>query len=183
MPTDEYRAGILTTEFGPSRLARRPGALYHCGMYRLLILIHILAGITWIGGGLTQQLAVIQARKRGGSAEADAQITGLEWMERFIYVPAPILVLLTGVTMVIVDDGWSFSQMWVYLALGLIVVAGVLGGAVGGQLEKQMTDLRTGGEVSGPAYAETLRKTLNTGWLELAVMVALVTLMVYKPGL
>lgn len=151
-------------------------------MYEVLILIHILAGIAWIGGGLVQQLAVTQARKRGGPLEADRQIVGLEWMERFIYIPAPVLVLVTGLTMVIVNDGWDFSQMWVYLAIGLAVVAGVLGGAVGGRLEKSMAALRDGGLVAEPEYGRVLRSTLNTGWLELAVMVGLVALMVFKPG-
>ena len=151
-------------------------------MYRLLVLVHILAAIAWVGGGLVNHLAVRQARVDGGPVAADRQIVSLGWMERYIYIPAPVLVLLSGLAMVIVSDGWSFSQMWVYLALALFTVSAVLGGAVGGRLEKRMAELRANDQVDGPAYREVLRRTLGNNWVELAILVALVALMVYKPG-
>jgi uncharacterized membrane protein len=151
-------------------------------MYELLLVVHVLAGIAWVGGGLTNQLALQQAHRSGGAIGADDQVVALAWMERFIYIPAPIVVLASGVTMVAVQDAWSFSQTWVYLALALIVLAGVLGGAVGGRLDKRMEQLRGDGLVDSPEYAATLARVLNSGWLELVLMIALVSLMVYKPG-
>jgi uncharacterized membrane protein len=150
-------------------------------MYNLLVVVHILSVIAWVGGGLVQQLAVVQARKAGGPVEVDRYLVSSEWMQRFIYIPAPILVLLSGVTMVAVSDSWSFSQTWVYLALLLIVLAGVLGGAVGGRLEKRVVELREQDSVAGPEYADTLRRILNNGWVELVLLVAIIFLMVYKP--
>jgi uncharacterized membrane protein len=150
-------------------------------MYNLLVVLHILSAIAWVGGGLTQQLGVIQARKRGGSAEADRVFLASAWMEKYIYMPAPILVVLTGITMVLTNDSWAFSQIWIYSALALIVVAGVLGGAVGGKLEKKIVELRAEDAVGGPQYAEVLGRAIRNGWVELAVMVAIVFLMVYKP--
>jgi uncharacterized membrane protein len=150
-------------------------------MYELLVLVHILAAIAWVGGGFTQQLAISQAAKVG-SASADRQLVSMEWMEKYIYMPAPLLVLATGITMVIVSDAWGFSQSWVYSALILIVISGVLGGAVGGRLEKRLIALREEGSVETPGYAEVLARATRTGWLELVVLVAIVALMVYKPG-
>ena len=103
-------------------------------------------------------------------------------MEKYIYIPAPILVLLTGLTMVAVNDAWRFSQPWVYMALTLLVLAGILGGAVGSRLEKRMESLREEDRVASSDYEQVLAKTLNSGWLELALMVGLILLMVYKPG-
>ena len=151
-------------------------------MYEILIVLHILAGIAWVGGGLTQQLAVQQAHKSGGPRGADQQMVAMAWMERYIYMPAPILVLLTGITMVAVRDAWGFSQPWVYLALTLLVLAGILGGAVGSKLEKRMEALREEDRVDSPDYEQVLAKALNSGWLELVIMVCIVVLMVYKPG-
>jgi uncharacterized membrane protein len=149
-------------------------------MYNLLLVIHILSVIAWVGTGLTHQLGVIQSRKAGGPSEADRQIVAAEWM-KFVFIPAPILVLLTGATLVSMSDAWGFGQTWVLLALVLLVVSGVVGGAVGGRLEKRMTELRDQGAVGGPAYADVLRRTLNNGWVELVVLVAVIFLMVYKP--
>ena len=151
-------------------------------MYELLIVIHILAGIAWVGGGLTEQLSVQQARASGGAAAADRQIVSLAWMEKFIYIPAPIIVLITGLTMVAVNDAWGFSQPWVYIALSLLVLAGILGGAVGGRLGKRIEELRGEGLVDSPEYLQTLSKVLNSSWLELVLMIGLIFLMVYKPG-
>lgn len=157
-------------------------AIYGDVMYELLIVIHVLAGIAWVGGGLTNQLAIREARRSDGAVAADRQIVALGWMEKYIYIPAPILVLLTGLTMVAVNDAWRFSQPWVYLALTLLVLAGILGGAVGSRLEKRMESLREEDRVASSDYEQVLAKTLNSGWLELALMVGLILLMVYKPG-
>jgi uncharacterized membrane protein len=150
-------------------------------MYKLLVVVHILSVIAWVGAGSMKQFSVIKARKSGGSLEADRQIVCFEWMERLVSIPAPILVLATGVTMVAVSDGWGFSQPWVYLALALFLVTGVLGGAVGGRLDKRMTELRDQGGVSGQVYADTLRRALNNIWVEMALLVTVIFLMVYKP--
>jgi len=173
---------IPTAILGSSPLS--PPTFVHTvrAMYQLLLVVHVLAGIAWVGGGLTNQLAIQQARRSGGAVEVDAQMVSLAWMEKLIYIPAPVVVLLSGVTMVAVQDAWSFSQPWVYLALTLIVVAGILGGAVGGRLERRVEELRADGLVESPEFAQTLTKVLNSGWLELVLMIALVFLMVYKPG-
>jgi uncharacterized membrane protein len=182
VPTDQSGVEIPTRFLGSSPFLPATDFRTLRAMYQLLLVVHVLAGIAWVGGGLTNQLAIQQARQSGGAAGADGQIVALAWMERFIYIPAPMIVLVSGVIMVAVQDAWGFSQPWVYLALTLMVLAGILGGAVGSRRAKRMEELRGDGLVDSPEYAQVLSKVLNSTWLELLILIALVFLMVYKPG-
>lgn len=50
-------------------------------------------------------------------------MTENEWLDDWIFTPAPLLVIATGITMAIMNDAWDFSQPWVYLAMGLIATS------------------------------------------------------------
>lgn len=148
-------------------------------MYELLVFIHIMGGLTWFGSGLFHQLHMNRLRASNGQAAVAAQFDSFAWSEKWIFVPAPLLVIATAITMVLVDDAWSFSQPWVYLSLALWVVAAIMGGAVGGKTMGQINETRErGGDV-----APLVDRYLSLAWIDVAILVSLLALMVFKPGL
>ncbi|SRR6266567_5301082 len=95
--------------------------------------------------------------------------------------PAVVILLVTGVWMILAGAGWSFSQFWVQLALGLFAVAFLIGALymsrIGIQLQRAVT---TAGADAATAT------TLLTRWLVgygivLLVLVIAVWDMVFKP--
>lgn len=148
-------------------------------MYELLVFIHILGGLTWFGGGLFYQLHMNRLRASNGQTAVVDQFDSFAWSEKWLFLPAPLLVIATAITMVLVNDAWSFSQPWIYVSLALWVVEAIMGGAVGGRLMGRINETRErGGDI-----ASLVDRYLSLAWIDVAILVFLLALMVFKPGL
>ncbi len=145
-------------------------------VYELLVVIHILSGIAWVGGGFLFMLGVRGIRNSEGHEAAERTMVRLEKASAVIN-PAPLLMLATGITMVAVNDAWAFSQIWVYVSLALFVVVLILGAGVEDRLMKQMKQARQDGEHN----PELLDRFVRVGFAEMVFFVGIVALMVYKP--
>ncbi len=145
-------------------------------MYELLVLIHILSGIAWVGGGFLFMLGIKGIRDSEGHEAAERTMARLEKASA-VTNWAPLLVFATGITMVAVSDAWAFSQIWVYVSLALFVVVLILGAGVADRLEKQMKQARQDGKHN----PELLDRFVRVGFAEMVFFAGIVFLMVYKP--
>lgn len=146
-------------------------------MYELLVVIHILSAMVWVGGALVLMLGFRQLKRSEGQAAVDTTLDRLEPAVNRIFLPAPFLVILTGLTLVGVSDAWSFSQVWVYLAIGLFVVVLIMGGGFGDRMERQMRQARE----DGRSLPDLFDRWLRLGFIEMGVIFVIIGLMVYKP--
>ena len=146
-------------------------------MYEALLVVHILSGFAWVGGGFVLMLGARNIKAAEGQEAVDQMVGAFEKTTTLLFVIAPILVLVTGIAQVAMSDSYDFSQLWIILALVLFVVTGILGGGVGGRWEKQMKEAREDGR-SLPAVFD---RWLKLGWVEMVILAAIVALMVYKP--
>lgn len=91
------------------------------GLYKGLVVAHILCAIVGFGTVFLNGVYAAQAKARPGPeglAITDANITVAKLANYFIYAVAAL-----GILLVIVSDGaWKFSDTWVGLSLGLYVV-------------------------------------------------------------
>jgi uncharacterized membrane protein len=144
-------------------------------MYEAVVLIHVLSGIAWVGGGMMLLVTLRDVRVKDGDDAAAQTVARVERAGPWLYNLAPWLVVVTGIAMVIVSSAWEFSQGWVYSALGLFVATGVFGG----QLDKQMKALKTGQGQVTPSGLARLQRLFS---IEMGILLSLVALMVLKPG-
>ena len=79
--------------------------------------------------------------------------------------------------MVAMSGAWAFSQAWIYASIGLFVVALVLGAGVADRASKQVQ----AAQEEGRSEAAALDRLVRVGAVEIALMVGIVFLMVYKP--
>jgi uncharacterized membrane protein len=145
-------------------------------VYELLVVIHILSGIAWVGGDILFILGVRGIRNLEGHETAERTMTRLEKASTVIN-PAPLLVLATGITMVVVNDAWAFSQIWVYVSLAVFGVVLILGAGVEDRLMKQMKQSRQ----TGRRNPELLDRFVRIGFVTIVLFTGIVFLMVYKP--
>lgn len=83
--------------------------------YRVVLLIHILAGIAWLGGGLAIWVTQQRALRAGGRAALDRVRRDLAWADTWLAIPSPLLVVATGIAMVLSAPGWRLTQTWIWL--------------------------------------------------------------------
>lgn len=149
---------------------------YGVRVYELLLLVHILSGIAWVGGGFLFMLSVKGIRDSEGHEAAERTMARVEKASR-VTNWTPLLVLATGITMVARSNAWAFSQIWVYVSLALFFVALILGGGFADRLLKQMKQARQ----EGRHNSELLDRFVRVGFVEMMFLAGIVFLMVYKP--
>ncbi len=92
------------------------------GIYKLLLVLHILAAIVGFGGVFLNGIHGAESKKRRGSE-------GLAIMDSVIAVSnvaqvAVYFVFVFGVALVLTsDDTWKFGHLWVGLSMGLYILA------------------------------------------------------------
>jgi uncharacterized membrane protein len=159
------------------------------GLYRLLLLLHILTAILGFGAVAFNGLYRNRARQRGGAAELvmleeNGYITHLA--EYLMYA-----VFLFGLAVAATSKSyWEFSQSWLSLAMLLYIIEiGLLHGLIHraerqykSMLESVNTAVTTG-RTSEVSQLEQLEQRIRLGWAGFDVIFLLILyLMVFTPG-
>ena len=144
--------------------------------YNALLLVHILAGIAWLGGGIVIQVTQRRAFRSGGRPALDRVRRDQAWTDTWLAIPAPLLVVGSGAAMVVTNPGWRFSQVWVWMAVAIVVLYEGLAFSVGARIYQQVeSGVRT------PEEADPGASLIRLGDVLLVLLVAVVSLMVFKP--
>lgn len=150
-------------------------------LYNLLKTGHVLAVITWVGGGVMMQFLAARARKAGPdklySFAQDAAWTG-----NHVFAPASGLTLIFGIaTSVVQPYKWGFTPVWIKLGLLGFFLTAVNGAAVLGRLSKKMATLGTEKGPGDPSVQDAARKLLMAMNIDLVIVVLVVADMIFKP--
>lgn len=92
----------------------------------ILLVLHVAGAGTWLGANVIQAVVPTRMARQGSEA-----VTG--WylvaggLTRVLYIPAAILILVTGVLLVLGDDNYGFGSIFVTIGFGMIIVGGLLG--------------------------------------------------------
>lgn len=166
------------------------------GIYKLLLVLHILSAIVGFGGVFLNGVYGMQAKNRRGREGLAVAEANFFVSTRFAE-PAVYAVLVFGVLLVLTSDGaLSFGDVWVSTAMGLYVIAVGLSHGVLVPNAKRMNELM--GQLAGtgptppqgatagpPPQAVELERRGKTVAIAGAVLdlllVVVLFLMVWKP--
>jgi uncharacterized membrane protein len=153
--------------------------------YQWLVFLHVTGAFLVLGGAVFGGILNFFALRR----ERPSEIVVLFGLVRYAVAAISVGMLLTlalGLWLVEdVDYGWG--QTWIVLALILWVVANALGG-IGGRRERATRELAERLAAEGDAPSAELRTrmrdplTLALSWGSGVVVVAILALMIWKPG-
>jgi uncharacterized membrane protein len=145
-----------------------------------LLYVHILAAISWMGAGITLVLLAVRARQNGEELKMIGQ---MEWLGSRVGGPAVIIMLGSGVWMVARSGAWQFSQLWIILAIALVVVLFLVGvGFHVPQYKRIRTAVEQHGEDS-PEARRLVHRSFLAAQVEVGLLAIVVLLMVFKPGI
>jgi uncharacterized membrane protein len=143
-------------------------------LYEVLLLFHILAAITWVGGAVS--INILGARMQRGEAIALAEFARqTEWIGSRLFAPSTVLVLGLGIWMVAINDAWTIGQLWIILALVGIAITGITGAAFFGPESKRISEAIRARGPDDPDARRRIRRVIALGRLDVD--------MVIKPGL
>jgi len=148
-----------------------------------LLFLHILGAIIWIGGGIMLSLIAARTRQSEDPHHIAEFAKILSYVGLRVLAPAVVTVLLTGIFMVLVSAGWEFTQLWILLALGIFIVAFLLGAVYLSRVALELQRLTTNTDVNLQAAREALGRWIVGYQVVLLLLLFAVWDMVFKPGL
>jgi uncharacterized membrane protein len=144
--------------------------------------IHIVGAVIWVGGGV--MLSVVGARVR--QSEDPCSIGGFAQMLSYVgprvLTPAVVAVIVSGVWLVLISP-WSFTQLWIILALGAFVVAFLIGAVYLSRIALELERFATRTDASLQAARDVLGRWIAGYWVVLLILLFVLWDMVFKPGL
>lgn len=149
--------------------------------YELLLFVHILAAVVWIGGAASLQVLAIRAERSPDGGRVANIATEAEWVGSRIFLPASIVLLLAGIGLTLEGD-WGFTTLWVLLGLiayGLSALTGSLFlGPESGRIGKMIAEVGP----QDPEVIARIKRIFLVSRIELVVLLFIVFDMTVKPG-
>ena len=158
-------------------------ATYRDGFYDLFLLLHLTAAIVGFGGVLLN--AIYGARARG----ANTPLEGAAIVEANFFVSTKVAekaiyaVPLFGFGLIGLSDSvWSFSDTWVIAALVLYVIGLGIAHMVLVPTQRAMIGYLRETPPNGPQLEAAGKRLALFGPLSQLIFVAIMVLMIWKPG-
>ncbi len=149
-------------------------------LYELLLLLHIISAIIWVGAATTYFALELRTDLSGDLEREASQNDDARWLDPRLFIPASMATLIFGVLAAIEGD-WDFGSLWIVIGLtgfGVSFATGI------GYFEPELKRLAAAIKRGGAANPEVRRRTASlkmVGRIELAVLYVVVASMVVKP--
>ena len=149
-------------------------------VYELLVLLHIISAIIWVGAATTYFALELRTDLSGDLEREASQNDDAEWLGPRLFIPTSMATLIFGVLAAIEGD-WDFGSLWIIVGLsgfGVSFATGIF------YFEPEIKKLAAAIERGGAADPEVRRRTAAlkmVGRIELAVLYVVVVSMVAKP--
>ena len=150
-------------------------------MYQVLVYIHIVCAVIWVGGSFFAQLLALRAQRTEDPAVLPMIGRQIEYLGMRVFLPASIVLFIAGAVMV--AQQYSFGQTWVSISMGLWLLSVIAGALYIGPRTKRIAELFEAEGPSSAAARSLLGKVFLVSRLELLSFAIIVAMMVFKPGL
>ena len=142
--------------------------------------IHILAAIVAVGFNASYAVWIVRAQREPG--HVPFALKGIKFLDDRIANPAYGVLLLTGLLMVIFG-GFSFTALWIDVALVLYVAAIVLAIRFFTPALRDQIKLAEAGDTTSPAFIALSRRAQLVGQGVGVIVLVILVMMVFKPHL
>ena len=149
-------------------------------LYHLLLFIHILLGMVWVGGIVHSEVQIIGAeRSRDPSRVVDAYVSLAATNRKLFLVPS---WAVTGFgAWLVVETNRSFTELWIVLAMiGSLLAAGVglvVLAAEGMRISRMVREGQDREGVLARIFRLSRLRKVHT-----LVLVGVLALMIWQPG-
>jgi uncharacterized membrane protein len=152
-------------------------------VYDLLVTLHVLAAVLWVGGAVTLHILMRRALRLADPRAQHEAFTQLEWVGERFYPGFSILLIVAGVLMVTRETpGWEFSDTFIQIGLTGWVISFLIGILFYGREGKRRAGLVETEGPESPGVAASFRRTAAVNSFELLILLLVVVDMTTKPG-
>lgn len=146
-------------------------------MFETLKLIHVVAAIVWVGGGILQTIYVIRAR-RADLGHRLGLARDMAFLGQKVFGPASAVALLFGIWMVAERPAFAFGDAWIIIGLVALTISMGIGGAYFSPKIKALIARLESGDTSDPLLGIITKVAV----VDQVILLVAVWAMVVKPG-
>jgi len=143
--------------------------------------LHVLAALVWVGGGVTINLLGMRVVRTKEAAHRIAFIRDIDWMGKYVYLPASLLVLLFGIVAAL-EGHIAFRSAWLLLGIAGIALTALTGMLFFLPEGKRILVIAHQRGMDDPEIQQRLGRLLRVARVDLIVLLLVVVDMVLKPG-
>jgi len=151
--------------------------------YNVLLFLHVLLVVVWVGGAMMLQMLYGRVRRAGEPGRVAAYLSDVEFIGQRVFAPASALVLVLGFALVAKGD-WDLGEFWILFALAGFAYSFLTGffytGPESGRLAEQIGEQ---GSDDDPEIRRRIGRLLLVARVELLIFAAIIYVMVDKPFL
>jgi uncharacterized membrane protein len=151
-------------------------------MYELLLTIHVLAAVIWVGGGFAMHILGRRTLKRGNPQEIFDFSNEINTVALRLYAPTSLILLVAGILLVN-EAGYEFSQLWITLAFIGWAFSFIVGVGYYGPQDKKLQALVAADGPAASGIVANVRQALFVNQIEQLILFLIVIDMTVKPGL
>lgn len=148
--------------------------------FEILLVIHILAAMVWIGGAIVGTLIGQFIAQSGDAGAMSRYCIAFASIAGPAFGGSSLIVLGSGIWMV-ADSSIEFGALWVSLGFAGWLVSMIMGATVVG-----MTWTKVGRQLADGASMDAtqplISKAVRLTWIDLLIRIAVVVLMVWRPA-
>jgi uncharacterized membrane protein len=151
--------------------------------YSVLKLLHVVGAIAWVGSGLGLLMLnrqLVRAHDHAGLLAVGRASQGLG---AWLFVPAALLTVGAGVALVLTEDVFRFSDLWILIGFGGIVASGVAQTLLAEPAGRRFTALADEHGLDHPDLEAAARRVGAGNLLDVGLLLVVVWAMVAKPTL
>jgi uncharacterized membrane protein len=151
--------------------------------YELFKFLHVVGAIAWVGGGIGLTIFAWRLRAAGDHETVLAMGKRGDDLGKFLFMPAFVLTLGFGIAMVLSESILSFTDLWILIGFGGIVLSGVAEMAVSAPAGKRFMAAAENHGIGSPEATAAARGSLKGSLIDISVLLIVVWAMVAKPTL
>ena len=145
-------------------------------MYELLLAVHLLAAVVWVGGSVA--ITILAARLAPEDRRSVAP--HFDWYGSRVITGAAVVLLIAGILLVNELDYVEIGDLWVILALIGYFISFAIGAGVLGPAGKRIATMSDSGDVAG--VEATYQRLLTFSRIDSLIVLLVVIDMAVKPG-
>ncbi len=146
----------------------------------VLIAVHVLAAVTWVGGGITLQAFGRRILASGDGGRMAGFMKDVDFVGQRLYLTASLLLLGSGIWLVSRD---VFElQPWVWFGIAVFTYSFIAGAFFAGPESGRIAKLIEAEGPDAPDVRRRIRRLLNVSTVEALLLILVVIDMAVKPG-
>ena len=150
--------------------------------YKLLLAVHILAAVLWVGGGVTLHVIGRLAQKSGDRERMNQFSKDAAYIGPRLYAPLSVILLLVGFPLVD-KAGYEMSDAFISIAFAGWIASFLIGILYYSRADKKREAIVASEGLGSDAFLASYKQVAMINSIELTILILVVLDMTLKPGL